>query len=64
MKYEYIADKSKYVVPPPCLDNMMEDLLDEVELQHTDHLQKVNWENVTEWTESLMDFEGIDFARI
>ena len=34
VKYDHLADKAKFVLPHPCLQNRMENLLEEVDNAH------------------------------
>ena len=64
VKYDHLADKSKFVLPPPCLHNRMESLLEEVDSAHNEVCNRRNWKNITDWKELGMDFDGTDVGRI
>ncbi len=42
----------------------MEDMLDDIDVRHTDILDGKEWKNVTDWKEVSKDFDGNDCERI
>ena len=64
VKYEHVADESVFVYPPACLEATMDEVTNQIDLKHSENLDKRNWTNVSEWNETRMDFEGMDTGMI
>ena len=56
----HLADESVFVYPPPCLEGTMDEVTNQIDLAHSENLDKRNWTNVSEWNKTRMDFEGMD----
>ena len=63
-KYDHLADERHFLLHPPCLENTMEQVLEEVDDAHHEVCTRRHWKNITDWRELNMDFDGTDMGRI